>query len=190
MRIAWGITGAGHYLLDSYEVIRQLVEKKYKIDVFFSEAGKTVAKMYGVLKKIQDLHEKNKEYLTSIFYDSGQSPGYIVSARFNLNKYDALIISPVTSNSIAKMNVGIADTLITNIFSQMIKGGGNILLVPCDLVCGDIETEIPNGDKIMIKVDQFNCQNALNLRKFPNVSLFEHPKEIVQKLIEFENADV
>ena len=190
MRIAWGITGAGHYLRDSYEVLRQLIEKKYKIDVFFSEAGKTVAKMYGVLKKIQDLQEKNKEYITSIFYDSGQSPGYIVSARFNLNKYQALIISPVTSNSIAKMNIGIADTLITNIFSQMIKGSGKILLVPCDLICGDIETEIPNGEKIMIKVDQFNCQNALNLRKFPNVSLFEHPKEIVQKLIEFENADV
>ena len=189
MRIAWGITGAGHHLRDSYEIMKQLVDKKIKIDVFFSEAGKTVAKMYGVLKKIQDLHENNKEYLTSIFYDSGQSPGYIVSARFNLKKYQALIISPVTSNSIAKMNVGIADTLITNIFSQMIKGGGKIMLVPCDLICGEIETEIPSGKKIMIKVDQFNCQNALNLRKFPNVSLFEHPQEIIQKLIEFENAD-
>ncbi len=189
MRIGWCITGAGHNLRDSYEVLRQLVEKKYKIDVFFSEAGKTVAKMYGVLKKIQDLHEKNKEYLTSIFFDQGQSPGYIVSARFNLKKYQALIISPVTSNTVAKLSIGIADTLITNIFSQMIKGGGKIMLVPCDIVCGEIETEIPNGDKIMINVDQFNCQNALNLRKFPNVSLFEHPKEIVQKLIEFENAD-
>ena len=190
MRLAWGITGAGHYLRDSYEVIKQLVNKKYKIDVFFSDAGKTVANMYGVLKKIQDLHEKNKEYLTAIFYDSGQSPGYIVSARFNLNKYQALIISPVTSNSVAKMNIGIADTLITNIFSQMIKGSGKILLVPCDIVCGDIETEIPNEEKIMIKVDQFNCQNALNLKKFPNVSLFNHPNEIIKKLIEFENVDV
>jgi len=190
MRIAWGITGAGHYLNDSYEVIRKLVEKKYKVDVFFSEAGKTVAKMYGVLKKIQDLHENHKEYLNSIFYDSGQSPGYIVSARFNLNKYQALIISPVTSNSVAKMSIGIADTLITNIFSQMIKGSGRILLVPCDIVCGEIETEIPNGKKIVINVDPFNCENAVNLIKFPNVSLFEHPKEIVQKLIEFENADV
>ena len=190
MRIAWGITGAGHYLRDSYEIIRQLVEKKYKIDVFFSEAGKTVAKMYGVLKKIQDLHENNKEYLTSIFYDSGQSPGYIVSARFNLNKYQALIISPVTSNSVAKMSIGIADTLITNIFSQMIKGSGKILLVPCDIVSGEIETEIPNGEKIMIHVDEFNCQNALNLKKFPNVSLFKHPKEIIQKLIELENSDI
>jgi len=190
MRIAWGITGAGHYLRDSYEVLKQLLEKKYKIDVFFSEAGKTVAKMYGVLKKIQDLHENNKEYLTSIFYDSGQSPGYIVSARFNLNKYQALIISPVTSNSVAKMSIGIADTLITNIFSQMIKGSGKILLVPCDIVCGEIETEIPNGEKIVINVDQFNCENALNLIKFPNVSLFEHPREIIQNLIELNNADV
>ena len=64
------------------------------------------------------------------------------------------------------------------------------MLVPCDLICGEIETEIPSGKKIMIKVDQFNCQNALNLRKFPNVSLFEQPQEIVQKIIEFENADV
>ena len=190
MRLAWGITGAGHYLRDSYEVLRQLVEKKYKIDVFFSEAGKIVATMYGVLKKIQDLHEKNKEYLNSIFYDSVQSPGYIVSARFNLHKYKALIISPVTSNSVAKMNIGIADTLITNIFSQMIKGSGKILLVPCDIVGGDIETEIPNGEKIMIRVDQFNCQNALDLKKFPNVSLFEHPQELLQKLNEFENADI
>ncbi len=135
--------------------------------------------MYGVMKKIEDLHTEKKEFLRKIYYEEEQHPGYPICARFNLQYYDLLILSPLTANSVAKINVGIADNLITNIFSQMLKGNGKIIIYPCDLVPGEIETEIPNGDKIMIHIDQFNSDNAKKLEKFPNVSLVRHPNEIM-----------
>ena len=80
----------------------------------------------------------------------------------------------------AKINVGIADNLITNIFAQMIKGGGNILVLPCDIIAGEINTEIPSGDKIKIHVDEFNSSNARTVAKFPHVSVCETPAALLK----------
>ena len=55
--------------------------------------------------------------------------------------------------------------------------------MPCDLIAGEIETEIPNGDKIKIHIDLFNSQNAKALKKFRNLHLFQTPDEILKKLL-------
>ena len=187
MKIAWGITGAGHYLKESVEVLQELLEDGNEVDVFFSAAGKVVSSMYKVYSIIQDLKE-NKEYkFKKLILDGAQFPAYPVSAYFNLHKYDVLVISPITSNSVAKMSNGIADTLITNIFAQMIKGAGKILCMPTDLISGDIETTIPNGDSFTIHIDEFNSENAKSLSKFPNTQVFEKPQNILEKLRNMEN---
>ena len=111
MKIAWGITGAGHYLRDSVKIIEELVEKHHIVDVFFSAAGETVAHMYNVLDSVETLHKSFPKYLHSIIYDKNQTPGYPICAHFNLHRYDLLIISPLTANSVGKMNAGIADTI-------------------------------------------------------------------------------
>ncbi len=182
MKIAWGITGAGHYLRESVQCIKKLVSHGHILDIFLSKAAKVVCEMYDLISLLKNIHLNNPKNLINIYYDSIQEPAFPICARFNLAFYDCLVLSPITSNSASKMNIGIADTLITNIFAQMIKGEGIIYAVPCDLIPGKVETETPNGKKICITIDNFNSQNAQNLKKFPKVKIYKTPSEILNVL--------
>ncbi len=182
MKIAWGITGAGHKLKESLQVIKQLIDQGHKVDLFISQAAEIVGKMYSIFPILDETQQEYPLQMMKIYYGRTQRPGYPICARFNLGHYDKLIISPVTSNSVAKMIVGIADSLITNIFAQMIKGNGQIYLVPTDLIPGNIQTEIPEGRIITIRIDELSSKNAQTLTKFPNVQVFSDPKEILELL--------
>lgn len=181
-KIAWGITGAGHLLRESIKILEQVLSQGIRMDVFVSAAGETVLKMYGLLDSLQKAHQKYDTQFKRLIFDKDQVPGYPICAKFNLHSYDALILSPLSANSVAKMNVGIADTLITNIFSQMVKGNGPIYIVPCDLFPGKLHTEIPGGKKVEITIDNFNSQNARNLRKFPTVRIISHPNDVIAEI--------
>ncbi len=182
MKIAWGITGAGHQLKESAQTIKYLIEQGHQVDLFISQAGEVVGKMYGVLQQFKRIQDKYPSQMKNIYYGRVQHPGYPICAKFNLGHYDKLIISPVTSNSVAKMNCGIADTLITNIFAQMIKGAGQIYLVPTDLIPGKIQTVIPDGRTIEISIDELGSEKAKALTKFPNVQVFSDPNQILKLL--------
>jgi dihydromethanopterin reductase (acceptor) len=186
MKIGWGITGAGHYMRNTYDIIEKLIGEGHKLEVFFSAAGEAVANMFGIIKKLEELHHKDKKLLKHLVMDQAQRPAYPICARFNLKRYDLLVLSPLTANSVAKINVGIADTLITNIFAQMLKGNGKILIVPCDLIAGDVETEIPSGELVKVHIDSFNSDNAKKLTQFPNVEIFATPEEVYEKIEEIK----
>jgi len=57
MRIAWGITGAGHYISESYEVFRKLKQQypDLKVSIFISGAGEEVLKMYGLFGSLDSI---------------------------------------------------------------------------------------------------------------------------------------
>ena len=183
-KIAWGITGAGHLLRESVELIVKLVEEGKRIDIFISNAGETVLTMYKLKDSLSNLHQTHEKIQKRLIFEKDQIPGYPISAKFNLHSYDLLVLSPLSANSVAKMNVGIADTLMTNIFSQMVKGNGTIYIIPCDLIPGLIQTETPGGKLVEITIDNFNSQNARNLRKFPKVSLYENLSDLSQAINE------
>ncbi|WP_371803513.1 flavoprotein [Candidatus Lokiarchaeum ossiferum] len=184
MKIAWGITGAGHQLKHNIEIIENLVQKGENIDLFISQAAEIVINMYSLKSRLDKIQKENPNQVKKIYYGRTQKPGFPICAKFNLGFYDFLVISPVTSNSVAKMRCGIADSLITNIFSQMIKGRGKILLVPTDIVQGKIQTEIPQGGTIEITIDEFNSKNANSLTKFPDTLVFSNPQEIMTYILE------
>ncbi|MEM3615126.1 MAG: dihydromethanopterin reductase (acceptor) [Candidatus Methanomethylicia archaeon] len=139
--IAWGITGAGHYLRETFDVMKRIMEtNKFKITTYLSSAGVQVVKIYGlwdVLKKIS-----NGGYLQEIFVETdGGSFPYI--GRFFRGVYKVLIVSPATANTVAKIVLGIADTIVTNAVAQAQKSGIPIFIVPTDYCEGVIETTLP-----------------------------------------------
>lgn len=142
MKLAWCITGAGHLLRESFEVFEELKERKkeLKITSFVSRAAEEVIKMYGLQNDLARI--SNGRYLEECFFENNQGASFPKAGRFLLKKYDALVVSPATSNTIAKLAYGIADTLVTNAVSMAIKGNVPVYIVPVDIE-GHIESKMP-----------------------------------------------
>ena len=140
MKIAFGITGAGHLLSDSVELVERLMAK-HDVTVLLSAAGEEVLKMYGLYERIESI---TGGYYNELIQEKDQKFSYPITGRFSLGKYDLLIVSPATSNTIGKIVGGIADTLITNAVAQSGKGGVKMCIIPVDLESGDVETVLPS----------------------------------------------
>jgi len=140
MRIGWAITGAGHLLNESVEILEELANN-HEITIFLSNAGEEVLKMYGLYERVAKL---TGGYYRELAIDSDQRFSYPISGRFSLGKYDLLIVSPTTSNTVAKIVYGISDSLVTNVVAQSGKGKVKTLIIPVDLESGDVETVLPS----------------------------------------------
>ena len=94
-RIAWCITGSGHYLKESIDLMLTLEN----VDLYLSKAGEEVLKWYDYDLSI---FKKNK---IKIFKDvtASASP---VSLLYE-SVYKLVVISPATSNTIALMAQGV-----------------------------------------------------------------------------------
>lgn len=150
-RIAWAITGSGHYL----DECLALAERIPKVDLFLSQAGAEVLQVYG--KPVRDLKDRYK-----IFRDSAASAPPV--GLFYKGHYDLLVVAPTTSNSVSKMVMGISDTLVTNIYAQAGKCQINSIVFACD-VAPIMDTKAPHG---MVKVypRRIDLENTERLKAF------------------------
>ncbi len=151
LRIAWGITGAGHFLRDSYGVMMQLKAEGHSITTFMSRAGEEVARMYGLFDKTPMISDGS--YLNEVYLDSNQGYSFPKIGRFNVGRYDVLVVSPATSNTVAKIVHGIADTLVTNCAAQAMKSGTPVLIVPVDQE-NSVVSEMP------YTIDRSKCRSC------------------------------
>ncbi len=140
MKIGFGITGAGHLLLESVELLESLMTK-HDVTVLLSAAGEEVLKMYGLYERIARI---TGGYYNELVKEKDQKFSFPITGRFSLGKYDAFIVSPTTSNTIGKIVNGIADTLITNAVAQSGKGQIKTYIVPVDIEYGDVDTVLPS----------------------------------------------
>lgn len=142
LRLAWGITGAGHFMKETLDVFLQLKrEFDVMITVFLSKAGEEVARMYGVFERLRMVAPGG--YYQEVILESGEGASFPKAGRFASGKYSALIISPATANTVAKMAFGICDTLITTAFAQAMKSRVPVYVVPTDYDEGEVETTLP-----------------------------------------------
>ena len=158
MKIAWCITGAGHFLKESYEVFRTIKKgarpdpSNLKITIFISNAGVEVLRMYGIFDKLKGI--SNGDYMEEIFTEPEQGSSSPKAGRFSLKKYDAVVLSPATSNTVAKIAYGIADSLVTNVVSLATKACIPVYIVPTDGSPGKVESEMPYS------IDRDKCRGC------------------------------
>ena len=152
-RIAWGITGAGHFLDRSYQVFKELKLKDRDISVntYVSRAAEEVLRMYGLEQKLVKI--SGGDYLEEIFLESEQGSSSPKVGRFLLDRYDALFVTPATSNTVSKIAYGIADSLVTNAVAQAVKGRVPVYVVPVDIE-GSIVSEMPYN------IDRKQCRHC------------------------------
>ena len=151
VQIAWAITGAGHFLEETFDVMSRLVkDNKVTVTAYLSSAGEQVVKMYGLWSKLEQISPGG--YLQEILTEDKEGPGFSHAGRLVMNLYDALVVSPASGNTVAKIVCGIADTLATNAVAQAQKGQVPVYVVPTDQKKGVAETMLP------YRVDRRECK--------------------------------
>ena len=168
-RIAWCITGSGHYLKESIDLMLTLEN----VDLYLSKAGEEVLKWYNYDLSI---FKKNK---IKIFKDitASASP---VSLLYE-SVYKLVVISPATSNTIALMAQGISDSLVTNMFAQAGKCEVKSLVFACDTEPVVI-TQAPKRLVTLYPRD-IDLKNYRALKKFKDVIVVDNVKSLKKHLI-------
>jgi len=96
LHIAWGVTGAGHLMKDSFAAMKKIKAEGHSVTTFMSRAGEEVARMYG----LNDFSEvSDGSYLNEVYLDSSQGSSFPKIGRFNVGRYDLFILMPATSNA-------------------------------------------------------------------------------------------
>jgi flavoprotein len=155
-RLAWAITGSGHYLKESLELARRFPD----VDLFLSSAGEEILSMYDV--KLADLKKEFK-----VYRDNTASSAPV--GLFYHGHYHGVVIAPATSNTVAKCALGISDTLPTNIFAQAGKCRLPAIVFACD-TAPEVNTESPS-DWVMTYPRSIDLQYSKQLASFERVTI-------------------
>ncbi|XRO76290.1 dihydromethanopterin reductase (acceptor) [Methanocaldococcus sp. 10A] len=168
MKIVWCITGAGHLLRESFEVMKKLKEEieDLKVTTLVSRAGEEVVKMYGLFEELKYI--SNGNYYDEVILEREHPYSSPITGRLSLGKYDYLISSPTSGNTVAKVVNGIADSLVTNAIAQAGKGFVKSIIVPVDYKEGIVTTKLPYS------IDKEKCKLCLKCIKVcPNGAIIK-----------------
>ena len=175
-RIAWGITGAGHFLSSCVK----LLESFKQADVFFSAAGLEVVRFYELYDQIRDSSRE-------LFFENDASS--LPVTRLYKGAYDLAVIAPATSNSIAKMVLGISDSLVTNLFAHAGKCQVPIVVLPCD-TAGDIKSVTHKGEQVSVHIRPVDRDNAKALSQWQGVTLVYNPTQLGEVLSRWQGQNI
>lgn len=163
-RIAWAITGSGHYITECVEFLLTLDN----VDLYVSQAGEEVLKMYGI--KLDDLRQK-----MPVYRDKTASCPPV--GLFYKGYYHTFVLAPATSNTIAKCVLGIADSLVTNLYAQAGKCRVQSIVYPCD-IAPEMETTAPSG-KVMVYPRKIDLEGTAKLREFEYTRVVESVEDLI-----------
>jgi dihydromethanopterin reductase (acceptor) len=162
-RLAWALTGSGHFFTESLAMISRIPDA----DVFVSRAAAEVVRMYR-----DDMEKLPKS--VRVFKDTTASAAPV--GLFYHGVYHTLVVAPATSNTVAKCVYGISDNLATNVFAQAGKCRVPIIVFACD-TAPELETKAPDG---MVKVfpRRIDLENTERLKSFEATTVVESVAEL------------
>lgn len=158
-RLAWAITGSGHYLRESLAILQTLQD----VDIYLSRAAAEIIQQYGFQSALEATGHK-------VYHDKTASS--VLVERFYEGVYHTLVISPATSNTIAKMAYGFSDSLVTNLFAQAGKTRVHSILFACD-TAPELESEAPRDHMVKVFPRQIDLENVAKLKHFADTTVVE-----------------
>jgi len=171
MKVAWGITGCGDRIVESFGVMRH-VREKYGIEVhvFLSKAGEQVVKYYK-------LHDELKKHFDRVMV--GKKRQLALSCGMASDRKVRYADNmPCTSNTVAKLVAGIADTMLTNAAIMGVKAHVPCYIMPSDWIEGEVTTTLPDGKPLKLRIRKEDVENIERLRKMGGFTVFESPEEV------------
>ena len=138
------------------------------VDLYISQAGEEVLKMYGI-----DLADVRA--VMPVYRDKAASAPPV--GHFYKGYYHTFVMTPTTSNTMAKCVLGIADTLVTNLYAQAGKCRVPSIVYPCD-IAPEMETTAPSG-KVMVYPRKIDLEATEKLRGFEYTTVVESVDELI-----------
>jgi dihydromethanopterin reductase (acceptor) len=162
-RLAWCITGSGHFLEESLAIAARLP----MVDLFLSAAAEEVLPIYK--RDIDALKQRFR-----IFRDKTAS-GVPVGMLYD-DIYHTVVVAPATSNTVAKCAFGISDSLPTNMFAQAGKLGIPGIVFACDTE-PVVVTKSPH-DWVTLRPRRIELDNVQRLRAIDWCQVVCSPAEL------------
>lgn len=165
-RWAWAITGSGHYIKETFALVRDLPE----LDLFLSRAAAEVLRMYK--------QELNLPKTCRVFQDKTASAAPI--GQFYYGVYHTVVVAPATSNAVAKFVYGVSDDLVSNVFAHGGKTRVPIIVFACD-TAPELLTEAPKG-MVTVYPRPIDLENRERLGRFAGVTAVDSPAELAEAI--------
>ncbi len=171
-KVVWGITGSGDRLVETFEVmnnIRKEYEDEIDVRVYLSKAGEQVIKYYKLVKPLKEKFDYKVE-------KDANSP--FLAGQMQLGKYEFFLIAPATSNTVAKLAMGIADSLLPNSAIMGLKAFIPVYIMPSDYKEGTVVTTLPNGREMKLRIRKEDVEHVKTLQNMDGVTVLEGPEDI------------
>lgn len=152
-RLAWALTGSGHYLKECLDIIERLPD----VDLFLSKAAAEILQQYGYQHNVG-----------RVFQDKTASA--VPVELFYHGVYHTVVIAPTSSNTVAKMVCGISDNLVTNIFAQAGKCRIPTVVFACD-TAPELESEAPREHVVKVYPRRIDLENMEKLKTFEETTV-------------------
>jgi archaeoflavoprotein AfpA len=172
-KVAWGITGSGDRLEETIKEmnkVKDTYEKQANIRVYLSKAGAQVTKWYRLYHRLERDFEK-------VYVELGPNSPFL-AGDLQTGKFEFLLIAPATSNTVAKISVGLCDTVLCNSAIMALKAYVPVYVMPSDLQEGTVITQLPGSSTIKLRIRKEDAENARKLSTMDGISILKNPKEI------------
>ena len=171
LKIAWGITGCGDQIEETFAIMNDLSDR-YDLDikVYLSKNGELVMKWYNLWKDLKELFSK-------VSVEHGANSPFI-AGQLQMGKFDLFLVCPMSANTAAKIAYGIADSLLTNGVAQAAKAKIPIYIYPADQYEGAVTTILPDGKELTLYMRDVDIENADRLKRMQEITVLESISEI------------
>ena len=177
LKLAWGITGSGDLLPETFSVMSTVKKSPdIRITAVLSKAAVKVVRWYKLWDELEHMADH-------VLKEEDANTPFVVG-KLQTGGFDCLLVAPATANTVAKIVHGIADSIISNAGAQTNKVATPIYIMPVDQRGGTTITRLPGGEKLELKIRPVDIDNARKLASMDGIRVLAGPEEIEDALKE------
>jgi archaeoflavoprotein AfpA len=174
MKVAWGITGSGDDIKQILDTMKHVKERYDQVDirVYVSKSGEQVLRMYFLWDELTSSFNKVQ------VEKSPNTP--FLAGELQSGKYDFFIIAPTTSNTTAKIALGLGDSMISNAVNMATKAGVPVYILPCEIGEASTETVLPDERVLNLRIRKIDSDHIKSLEAMESVHVLRDAQEIIE----------